>query len=159
MFFAGHEIIDIIEVNTMAFGVCLVISFLFIVSMFATDWGYYNDDIVIKIVVVSAILSMVFVINLMMPVHYDYVGTTKVNGKQLTKIADYGEGKKYTLKDGTSYVVYSSDTSHVYTKQKQTTYIFKRSQAKLLPIRRLFSGENIPERVKLEIVEPIHYHN
>lgn len=159
MFFAGHEIIDIIEVNTMAFGVCLVISFLFIVSMFATDWGYYNDDIVIKIVVVSAILSMVFVINLMMPVHYDYVGTTKVNSKQITKITDSGDGEKYTLKNGTSYIVYPNDVSHTYAKQKQTTYIFKRSQAKILPIRRLFSGENIPERVKLEIVEPIHYHN
>lgn len=155
MLFAGHEIIDIVDANTIAFGVCLFISFFFIVLMFATDWGYYNDNIVIKIVAVSAILSVVFVINLIMPVHYDYVGTTKVNNRQIIKIADNENNKKYTLKNGTSYIVYSNDVSHTYAKQKQTTYVFKRSQAKILPIRRLFSGENIPERVKLEIIKPL----
>ena len=154
MFFAGNEIIDIVDANTIALEACLFISVFFALLM-ATDWGYYHDYIVAKIVAVLAILSIIFLINLLIPVHYDYVGTTKVNSKQITKIADYGEGKKYTLKGGTSYVVYSSDTSHAYAKQKQTTYVFKRSQAKLLPIRRLFSGENIPERVKLEIIKPL----
>lgn len=121
----------------------------------ATDWGYYHDYIVAKIGKVFVILSIVFLINLLIPVHYDYIGATKVNSKQITTIADYGEGKKYTLKNGTSYIVYPSDISHAYTKQKQTTYIFKRSQAKLLPIRRLICGKNIPERVKLEITKPL----
>ena len=154
MFFAGNEIIDIVDANTIALEACLFIIVFFALLM-STDWGYYHDYIVVKIVAGFAILGVVFLINLMIPVHYDYVGTTKVNSKQITKIADYGEGKKYTLKNGTNYVVYPSDTSHAYTKQKQTTYIFKRSQAKLLPIRRLFCGKNIPERVKLEIIKPM----
>lgn len=155
MFSAGYELWDIfVQPNLIAFSVCFLISAFFIIVM-ATDWGYYNDDIISKLIVGFSILGVVFIINLMMPVHYDYVGTTKVNRTQITKIADYDGGKKYTLKNGTSYVVYSSDTSHAYTKQKQTTYTFKRSQAKLLPIRRLFSGENIPERVKLEITKPM----
>ena len=155
MFSAGYELYDIFfQPNLTAFKVCFFISAFFIVVM-ATDWGCYYDYIVGKLVAGFAIFGVVFIINLMIPVHYDYVGTTKVNSKQITKIADYGEGKKYTLKNGTNYVVYPSDTSHACAKQKQTTYVFKRSQAKLSPIRRLFSGENIPERVKLEIIKPL----
>ena len=154
MFFVGHEIINIVDANFTAFGACLSISVFFALLM-ATDWGYYHDYIVAKIGKVFVILSIVFLINLLIPVHYDYIGTTKVNSKQITKISDYGEGKKYTLKNGANYIVYPSDISHTYTKGRQTTYTFKRSQAKLLPIRRLFSGENIPERVKLEITKPM----
>lgn len=79
-----------------------------------------------------------------------------MNSQQITKIADSGKGKKYTLKNGTSYIVYPNDVSHTYAKQKQTTYVFKRSQAKILPIRRLFSGKNVPERVHLELVKPLN---
>lgn len=155
MFSAGYELWDIfVQSNLTAFSVCFFISAFFIVVM-ATDWGYYNGDIVGKLIVGFSVLGVMFIINLMIPVHYDYVGTTKVNSKQITKISDYGEGKKYTLKNGTNYIVYPSDISHACAKQKQTTYVFKRSQAKLLPIRRLFSNENIPERVKLEIIKPL----
>lgn len=155
MFSAGYELWDIfVKSNLTAFSVCFFISAFFIVVM-ATDWGYYNGDIVGKLIVGFSILGVVFIINLMIPVHYDYVGTTKANSKQITKISDYGEGKKYTLKNGTSYVVYSTDTSHNYAQQKQTTYVFKRFQAKVPPIRRLFNDRAVPERVKLEITKTL----
>lgn len=154
MVFAGHEIIDIINANTMALGVCLFLGIFFVVLM-ATDLGYYYDYIVAKISMVFFFLCIIFIINLMVPVRYDYIGTTKVNSKQIIKIADDGDGKKYVLKNGTSYVVYPNDVSHAYTRQKQTTYTFKRSQAELLPIRRLFIAEPVPERVKLEITKPM----
>ena len=155
MFTAGYELYDIfVQPNFIAFGVCFSITF-FCAFVSGTAMAMDTIDRACKIAIIWAILSIIFLINLLIPVHYDYVGATKVNNNQIVKITDSGDGKKYTLKDGTSYVVYSSDTSHAYAKQKQTTYVFKRSQAKLLPIRRLFSGKNIPERVKLEIIKPL----
>ena len=155
MFSAGHELIDgFVNPNMLAITTCIAIMiFVFIVAF--VNRRLLAIDEARTISVVALILIIIFTINLMIPVRYDYVGTTKVNSKQIAKITDNDDSQKYTLKNGTSYVVYSTDTSHNYAQQKRTTYVFKRFQAKVPSIRRLFSGENIPERVKLEITKPM----
>ena len=154
MFSAGYELYDIfVQPNIIAFGICFGIA-SFCACVARTAMAFDTIDRAGKIGIIMVIPSIVLLINLIIPVHYDYVGTTKVNNTQITKITDSGDGEKYTLKKGTSYIVYPNDISHTYAKQKQTTYVFKRSQANLSLIRRLFSGKNIPERVKLEIIKP-----
>lgn len=159
MFSAGYELYDIfVQPNIIAFGICFGIA-SFCACVARTAMAFDTIDRAGKIGIIMVIPSIVLLINLIIPVHYDYVALLKVNNTQITKITDSGDGEKYTLKKGTSYIVYPNDISHTYAKQKQTTYVFKRSQANLSPIRRLFSGKNIPERVKLEIVKPIHHSN
>lgn len=155
MFSVGHELYDIfVQPNIIAFGICFGIA-SFCACVASTAMAFDTIDRAGKIGIMMAIPSIVLLINLMIPVHYDYVGTTTVNNRQITKITDSGDGEKYTLKNGTSYIVYPNDISHTYAKQKHTTYTFKRSQAKLSPIRRLFSTKSVPERVKLTVTKPI----
>lgn len=155
MFSAGRELIDgFVNPNMLAIMTCIaVMIFVFIVAF--VNRRLLAIDEARTISVVALILIIIFTINLMMPVRYDYVGTTKVNSKQIAKITDNDDSQKYTLKNGTSYVVYSTDTSHNYAQQKQTTYVFKRFQAKVPPIRRLFNDRAVPERVKLEITKTL----
>ena len=155
MFSAGYELYDIfVQPNIIAFGICFGIA-SFCACVARTAMAFDTIDRAGKIGIIMVIPSIVLLINLIMPVHYDYVGTTKTNSNQIVKITDNGNNKKYTLKNGTSYIVYSKDTSYDYAKQKHTTYTFKRSQAKISPIRRLFSAKSVPERVKLTVTKPI----
>lgn len=155
MFSAGYELWDIfVQPNIIAFGICFGIA-SFCACVASTAMAFDTIDRAGKIGIIMVIPSIVLLINLIIPVHYDYVGTTKTNSNQIVKITDNGNNKKYTLKNGKTYIVYTKDTSYDYTKQKHTTYTFKRSQAKLSPIRRLFSSKSVPERVKLTVTKPI----
>lgn len=155
MFTVGPELESIfVNPNMLALIICVVmVSFSFII-MFANR-GRDTFDKAGKVGIVLMCASIIFIINLLIPVHYDYIGTTKTNSNQIVKITDNGDNKKYTLKNGKTYIVYTKDTSYDYAKQKHTTYTFKRSQAKLSPIRRLFSNKSVPERVKLTVTKPI----
>lgn len=155
MFTVGPELESIfVNPNMLALIICVVMGSFNFIIMFANR-GRDTFDKAGKVGIVLMCASIIFIINLLIPVHYDYIGTTKTNSNQIVKITDNGDNKKYTLKNGTSYAVYSKDTSHNYARQKHTTYTFKRTQAKLSPIRRLFSTKTVPERVKLTITKPI----
>lgn len=155
MFSAGYELYDIfIQPNIIAFGICFGIA-SFCACVASTAMAFDTIDRAGKIGIIMVIPSIVLLINLLIPVHYDYIGTTKTNSNQIVKITDNGDNKKYTLKNGKTYIVYTKDTSYDYAKQKHTTYTFKRSQAKISPIRRLFSTKSVPERVKLTVTKPI----
>lgn len=155
MFTVGPELESIfVNPNMLALIICVVMGSFNFIIMFANR-GRDTFDKAGKVGIVLMCASIIFIINLLIPVHYDYIGTTKTNSNQIVKITDNGDNKKYTLKNGTSYVVYSKDTSHNYARQKHTTYTFKRTQAKLSPIRRLFSTKTVPERVKLTVTKPI----
>ena len=155
MLSAGHELIDgFVNPNMLVLIICLVVGSFGCVITFS---GGSIDSIekASTVGIVAVCIGLVFAINLLIPVHYDYIGTTKTNSNQIVKITDNGDNKKYTLKNGKTYIVYTKDTSYDYAKQKHTTYTFKRSQAKISPIRRLFSTKNVPERVKLTVTKPM----
>lgn len=155
MFTVGPELESIfVNPNMLALIICVVMASFSFIIMFANR-GRDTFDKASKVGIVLMCASIIFIINLLIPVHYDYIGTTKTNSNQIVKITDNGNNKKYTLKNGKTYIVYTKDTSYDYTKQKHTTYTFKRSQAKLSPIRRLFSAKSVPERVKLTVTKPI----
>ena len=155
MFTVGPELESIfVNPNMLALIICVVMARFSFIIMFASR-GRDTFDKTCKDGIVLMCASIIFIINLLIPVHYDYIGTTKTNSNQIVKITDNGDNKKYTLKNGKTYIVYTKDTSYDYTKQKHTTYTFKRSQAKLSPIRRLFSNKSVPERVKLTVTKPI----
>lgn len=155
MFTVGPELESIfINPNMLALIICAVIGTFGCIITFSG--GSINSiEKASTVGIVSVCIGLIFVINLLIPVHYDYIGTTKTNSDQIVKITDNRNNKKYTLKNGKTYIVYTKDTSYDYAKQKHTTYTFKRSQAKISPIRRLFSTKSVPERVKLTITKPL----
>ena len=98
-----------------------------------------------------------------MPVHYDYVGTSQADTSQIVSATKSKENTDnvdlqttyYKLKGGKVYKVYNEDVTHVQAHVSHKTYTFKRYQAKISPIRRLFSIKPVPERVYLTVTEPM----
>ena len=112
---------------------------------------------------VLATLFIFFIVNLTLPVHYNYVGTSQVDNSQIVNVTKSKENTDnvdlqatyYKLKNGKTYKVYNKDVTRKQAHVKHTVYKFKRSQAKISPIRRLFSTKPVPERVYLTVTEPV----
>ena len=111
---------------------------------------------------VLATLFIFFIVNLTLPVHYDYVGTSQVDNSQIVNATKSKENTDnvdlqatyYKTKDKV-YKVYNKDVTRKQAHVSHKQYTFKRYQAKISPIRRLFSTKTVPERVYLTVTEPV----
>lgn len=111
---------------------------------------------------VLATLFIFLIVNLTLPVHYDYVGTNQVDTSKIVSATKSKENTDnvdlqttyYKLKNKKVYKVYNKDVTHKQAHVAHKTYTFKRYQAKISPIRRLFSTKPVPERVYLTVTEP-----
>lgn len=163
MFSAGYELYDIfVQPNIIAFGICFGIA-SFCACVASTAMAFDTIDRAGKIGIIMVIPSIVLLINLTLPVHYDYVGTSQVDNTQIVNVTKSKENTDnvdlqatyYKLKNGKTYKVYNKDVTRKQAHVKHTVYKFKRSQAKISPIRRLFSTKSVPERVYLTVTEPV----